>query len=340
MSKLTNQKEYKTFLKKLKDEIQKRRHKALQTINRELIALYWEIGKRIVHRQEKSGWGDGIVENLACDLSVIFPDTKGFSERNLWNMKQHYLAYRDSEKLQTLSAEISWSNNLLIIEQTKDIQEREFYLKLSIKERWSFRELRKQFDTDLFTRYMSTKTPSKTLPAKSIDTLAPFKDHYVLDFLGLSATHSEMELRGAILANLRDFFLEFGKNFSFIGEEYPLRIGHDTFEIDLLFYHRELCCLVPVELKIGGFKPEYIGKMQFYLGALDEQIKLPHEKPSVGLILCKSKNDETVRIAISQAARKIGIATYQAKLPDIKLLAEKLHQMHLPGKTDRKEKKK
>jgi len=321
---------YSRFFKAIKEEIHKRRHKAFQTVNQELISLYWEIGKRIVEKQEKSNWGEAIIENLAQDLRVAFPDTKGFSERNLWNMRQYFLSYRNLLNLQTLSAEISWSNNLLILEQAVNDQEKEFYLKLCIKERWSFRELERQLDTNLFTRYLGSKKTSKALPAKGTDSLAPFKDHYMLDFLGLKQIHSEEKLRKAILVNLRDFFLEFGKNFSFIGSEYPLRIGKDTFEIDLLFYHRELRCLVPVELKIGGFKPEYIGKMQFYLGALDEKLKLAHEKPSVGLILCKSKNDETVRIAISQAARKIGVATYQSKLPDTKLLAQKLHQLPIP----------
>jgi predicted nuclease of restriction endonuclease-like (RecB) superfamily len=323
-------KNYDHFLKEIKEEIQKRRCQALQTVNQELIGLYWEIGHRIVEKQEKSGWGKSIVEKLARDLGLAFPDTKGFSEQNLWRMRQFYLEYKNIPKLSPLVREISWSNNLLIISSTKDALEREFYLKMAVKERWSKRELERQLETDLFTRYMSVKNSAKALPAKSHDLIAPFKELYVLDFLGLGPTHSEEELRKAILANLRDFFLEFGKNFSFIGSEYPLRIGKDTFEIDLLFYHRELCCLVPVELKIGKFKPEYIGKMQFYLAALDEQTKLAHENPSVGLILCKSKNDETVRIAVSQAVRKLGIATYQTKLPDAKLLAQKLHQIQLP----------
>jgi predicted nuclease of restriction endonuclease-like (RecB) superfamily len=330
MSKLVL-KGYKQFFQEIKEEIQKRRYKALQAINQELISLYWEIGRRIVEKQERSGWGGGIVGNLARDLSGAFPDTKGFSERNLWNMKQYYLAYRNLPKLQTLSAEINWSNNILISGQAKDDREREFYLKLCIKERWSYRELKRQIDTDLFTRYMNVRKPDKTLPVKGKDKLAPFKDHYVLDFLGLNKVYSEEEMRRAILSNLRDFFLEFGKNFTFIGEEYPLRVGEDIFKADLLFYHRELRCLVPVELKIGKFKPEYIGKMQFYLAALDEQVKLYHENPSIGLILCKSKNDETVKLAISQAVRKIGVATYQTMLPDTKLLEQRLRQIVING---------
>ena len=334
MAKLTSR-EYKKFLKEIKAEIQNRRHKALQTVNRELIGLYWEIGKKIIEKQEKKGWGEGIVENLAFDLSNAFPDTRGFSKDNIWRMRKFFLAYRDKTKLAPLVQELSWTNNLLILEYTQTPEENEFDLKMAIKERWSKRELQRQLDTDLFSRFMNVNKTSKTLPAKSTDVLSPFKDHYVLDFLGLEKTHSEEMLRKAILANLRDFFLEFGKGFAFVGEEYPLRVGADTFEIDLLFYHRELRCLVPVELKIGKFKPEYIGKMQFYLAALDEQIKHDHENPSVGLILCKSKNNETVRLAISQAVRKIGVASYQTKLPDTKLLTEKLHQIKFPKEMKR-----
>jgi predicted nuclease of restriction endonuclease-like (RecB) superfamily len=203
---------------------------------------------------------------------------------------------------------------------------------MAIKEKWTKRQLERQIDTGLFNRYMASKTSKKTLlvPMEESKAIASLKDHYVLDFLGLEEVYSEKELRRAILSNLRDFFLEFGKNLTFVGEEYPLRVGDDFFKIDLLFYHRELCCLVPVELKLGKFKPEYVGQMQFYLAALDEQVRLYHERPSIGLILCKSKNDETVRIAISQAVKKIGVAIYQTKLPARKLLAEKLHQIQLP----------
>jgi len=329
MSKL-KLKGYNKFLKEIKDEIEQRRYKALQTVNKALIELYWEIGRRIVKMQEKSGWGEAIVENLAKDISAAFPDTKGFSERNLWNMKQYYLAYRCSRKLQTLSAEISWSNNILILSETNSQNEREFYLKLCIREKWSYRELKRQIDTDFFTRCSNFKNANKTLSLRNRNTLVHFKDHYVLDFLGLKEVYSEKQFRKAILGNLRQFFLEFGKGFSFVGEEYPLKIGDDIFKIDLLFYHRDLRCLIPVELKLSKFKPEYIGKMQFYLAALDEQTKLTHENPSIGLILCKSKNDETVKLAISQAARKIGIATYQTKLVDTKLVIKKLRQIELP----------
>ncbi len=328
---------YEKFLHEIKIEIEKRRHRALQTVNRELISLYWGIGKKIVEKQEQSGWGENIVEKLAQDLSTAFPDTKGFSKDSIWRMRKFYLFYRNHKKLAPLVQELSWSNNLIILENIENLLEIEFYLKIAIKERWSKRQLQRQIDTDLFTRYINVKDSNKTLPAKSKDTLAPFKDLYVLDFLGLEENHSEKELRKAILGNLRDFFLEFGKNITFVGEEYPLRVGTDTFSIDLLFYHRELKCLIPVELKIGKFKPEYVGKMQFYLAALDEQIKLKSENPSIGLILCKSKNNETVRIAFSQAVRKIGIAAYQTKILDTKLLTKKLHHLELPETFEEKE---
>lgn len=326
---------YRSFVADLKRRIEQARHKALRTVNRQLIDLYWEIGKRIVAKQEELGWGKSVVEHLADDLRAAFPDMKGLSARNLWEMRQLYLAYRDHEKLQPLVAEIGWASNLVILHGTSSIEQREFYLKMAAAERWSKRDLERQIDSDLFTRYMLSKRhPEKALPPTGTDSLAPFKDHYVLEFLGLTETHTELQLRKAILANLRDFFLEFGRNLAFIGEEHPLTIGNDTFFIDLLFFHRELRCLVAVELKIGKFKPEYIGKMQFYLEGLDETARLLHENPAVGLILCKSKDSEQVRIALTSAGRKIGVATYETKLPDKRLLLQRLHQLPYPGSTE------
>jgi len=193
----------------------------------------------------------------------------------------------------------------------------------------SVRELRRQIASDLFTRYVSVKShPEQCLPevAEQGDLL-PFKDHYILEFLGLEDEHTERELRKAILANLREFFLEFGKDLTFGGEEYPLTVGDDTFYIDLLFFHRRLQCLLAVDLKIGKFKPEYVGKAQFYCAALDEQIRLPHEKPSIGLVLCKSADRVQVRLALTAAANKIGVATYQTALPDEKLIRQRLEQL-------------
>ncbi len=207
--------------------------------------------------------------------------------------------------------------------------ERYFYMAMAVRERWSVRELRRQIDSALFTRYMSVREqPEKCLPADAeAGELLPFKDHYVLEFLGLQEEHSERQLRKAILANLRDFFLEFGRDWTFVGEEYPLQVGDETFALDLLFFHRRLQVLIVVELKIGGFKPEYVGKCQFYCAALDEQVRLSHEKPTIGLVLCKSADRVQVRLALTAAANRIGVATYQTALPDPKLIRQRLKQL-------------
>ena len=219
----------------------------------------------------------------------------------------------------------------------KDDMEKEFYLRIAVSEKWSVRELRRQIDTDLFTRYLANLDcePNKTLPTKNKnENILPFKDEYILDFLGLKEKYSETELRKAIIHNLRDFFLEFGRGLAFIAEEFTLTVGQGTFRVDLLFFHRDLQTLVAVELKIGPFKPEYVGKMQFYLSALDEQEKREHEKPSVGLILCKSKDKEQVRIALTAAASKIGVAAYKTAFPDEKKLKEHLRKLPLNKNED------
>lgn len=227
----------------------------------------------------------------------------------------------------------------MILDKTKTIEEKEFYLKMCLKERWSYRELRRQIDSAYFERFMLSQKPDKLTKMEQDKLGIPLddlhrhlKDEYVLEFLDLSQTYSEKELRKAILDNLRDFFLEFGKNLSFVGEEYPLIVDNAEFRIDLLFFHRELKCLVPIELKIGEFKPEYVGKMQFYLAALDEQIKLPNENPSIGLILCRSKRESIVRLTLSKAYKPIKISKYKTMLPDKKLIQERLARIKLPPK--------
>ncbi len=304
-----------------------------------MIELYWFIGETIVNLQEKSKWGDGVVEKLSQDLRIKYPEQSGFSVRNLWNMKRFYEIYREYKKLQALPAEISWTNNVIILDKTKTTEEKEFYLKMCLKERWSSRELLRQVDSAYFERFALSQKPDKLMKIEEEKLAIPsddihrhLKDEYVLEFLDLSKTFSEKELHKAILNNLRDFFLEFGKNLSFVGEEYPLVVDNEEFRIDLLFFHRELKCLVPVELKIGKFKPEYVGKMQFYLAVLDEQIKLPHENPSVGLILCRSKKESIVRLTLSKTRKPIKISVYRTKLPDKKLIQQRLEKIKLPEK--------
>jgi predicted nuclease of restriction endonuclease-like (RecB) superfamily len=331
--------DYKESLSSVIKKIEESKHQAITTVNKLLIELYWFIGETLVNLQEKSEWGSGVVEKLSQDLRIKYPEQSGFSSRNLWDCKRFHLTYRDYPKLRTVFAEISWSHNLLLLNKTRTMEEKEFYLKMAIKERWSFRELHRQIDSAYFERFMLAQKPDKLMKIEQKELTIPLedihrhlKDEYILEFLDLSKTFSEKELRKAILNNLRDFFLEFGKNLSFIGEEYPLVIDGEEYRIDLLFFHRELKCLVPIELKISEFKPEYVGKMQFYLASLDEKIKLPDENPSVGLILCHSKKESVVRLTLSNANKPMKIAVYQTKLPDKKLIQQRLEKIKLPEK--------
>ncbi len=323
--------EYKRFLSNLKQEIITARQKVYQTVNKQLVELYLNIGKSIYEKTEVSKWGEGIVESLAKDLQREFPNMRGFSMENLWRMKKLYETYKDNKKLSPLVTELSWSHNLVILHQTESIEEKEFYLKTCISEQWSRRELERQMESSLYERFMLSKKTNKLVPhSKEKDILAHFKDEYIFDFLGLKDKFLEKDLRKAIVQNLKQFFLEFGKYFTFVGDEYKVTVGNEDYRVDLLFYHRLLKCLVAVELKIGKFKPEYIGKMQFYLSALDEKVKVNDENPSIGLILCKSKNEEAVRIAISKSLSPMKVSTYKTKIIDRKLLKQKLHSLPLP----------
>ncbi|MFH0773920.1 MAG: PDDEXK nuclease domain-containing protein [bacterium] len=315
----------------MKAEIISARQKAYQTVNKQLVELYLHIGKGIYEKVEISDWGEGVVERLSIDLQREFPDMKGFSVQNLWRMKQFYETYKNNEKLSPLVRELSWTQNLMILHHTETIEEKEFYLKTCISENWSKRELERQIDSSLYERFMLSKKADKLIPyTKEKNILAHFKDEYIFDFLGLKDDFSEKDLRKSIVGNLKQFFLEFGRYFTLVGDEYKVTVGNEDYKVDLLFYHRVLKCLIAVELKIGKFKPEYVGKMQFYLAAIDEKLKLNDENPSVGLILCKSKDEEVVRIAMSKTVSPMKIASYKTKIIDQKLLKQKLHSLPLP----------
>ena len=308
--------------------IQDARNKALTVINRGLIDLYWKIGEYISRKIQDDSWGKSIVQSLSDFLRDFYPDLKGFSAQNMWRMKQFYECYKDQSKLSTLLREISWSNNLHILSKTKSLDEKEFYIRLCIKEKYSARELERQIDSGFFERYMLTEGKAPT----AITNLYPeapkiFRDSYILEFLNLPEKFREKDLQKAIIHYLKKFILEFGKDFIFIGEEYKIQVGNNDYFIDLLFYHRELSCLVAFELKIDDFKPEYLGKLNFYLEALDRDVKKPHENPSVGIILCKSKDDDVVEYALSRNLSPTLVAEYNTKLIDKKLLQQKLHEL-------------
>jgi len=311
--------EYATFLSELKERIHKAQYAALKAVNKELIALYWDIGKSIVSRQDELGWGKAVVETLARDLQNEFPGIQGFSARNLWNMRTFYLSYRENEKLQPLAAEISWTKNVIIMERCKDPLQREFYLKMTKKFGWTKDVLINQLEAGAFERFMMNQTNfDKAVPAKyRYQAKLAVKDEYTFDFLELAEEHSEKELERALVDNIRAFLVEMSGFFTFIGNQYRLEIDGSEFFIDLLLYHRQLRCLVAIELKIGAFKPEYAGKMQFYLSALNAAVRLPEENPSIGIILCKEKSRTFVEYALQDSNRPIGVSTYSfsTKLP-------------------------
>jgi len=308
--------EYKTFFKEIKERIYKAQYDALKAVNKELINLYWDIGKSIVAKQDKLGWGKAIVET---DLQKEFPGIQGFSSANLWRMRNFYLTYRTNEKLAPLVREISWTKNVIIMERCKDDIRREFYLKTTKKFGWTKDVLINQIEAVAFERFMANQTNfDKTVPEKyRHQAKLAVKDEYSFDFLELAEEHSEKELERALLENVRKFLIEMGGYFAFVGNQYRLEIDREEFFIDLLLYHRKLRCLVAIELKIGAFKPEYAGKMQFYLSALNDRVKLPDETPSIGIILCKDKSRTIVEYALKDTKKPIGVSTYRLteKLP-------------------------
>lgn len=243
-------------------------------------------------------------------------------------MKQFYETYKDNEILSTVSREIAWSHNTLIRSTCKTTQEREFYLRLTIKERLSYRELERQINSSYFERVMLGNTKLATvwrvLPQEIINT---FKDTYVLELLNLPEQHHEKDLRKAISQNITKFLLEFGRDFAFMGEEYPLQVGNQDFAIDLVFYNRSLCCMVAIELKIENFSPAHLGQLNFYLEALDRDIRKPHENPSIGILLCKGKDDAVVEYALSRSLSPTLVADYQTQLPDKALLQAKWEEI-------------
>jgi predicted nuclease of restriction endonuclease-like (RecB) superfamily len=304
---------YQLFFKEIKERILSAQYEALRAVNKELIVLYWDLGKMIVERQEEEGWGKSVVEQLAKDLQKEFPGIKGFSERNLWNMRIFYLTYKDSKKLQPLVAEISWTKNIVIMEKCKDDLEREFYIKMTKKFGWTKNVLIHQIESRAYERFLLNQTNfDKTLPEKyRHQAKLAVKDEYTFDFLELGEEHSETELELALINNIRRFLIEMGGYFTFIGNQHRLEVGGDEFFVDLLLYHRKLRCLVAIELKVGEFKPEYAGKMQFYLSVLNDTIRLAEENPSIGIILCKEKNRIIVEYALKDTTQPIGVSTYR-----------------------------
>ena len=302
------------------------KHNALKKVNEELILLYFKVGAYLFEKASQAQWGEAYIDQLALFIAQKHPELKGFNRRGLYRMKQFYETYKDDEIVSTLLTQISWSNHLAILSATKTAEERYFYINLSIKERYSFRDLQRQLDSGYYERYMLSQ--QALLPESVAKTIKDeFLDSYVLEFLDLPEKYSEYDFKKAIIQNLKHFILEIGKDFTFVAEEYRVQVGNDDFYIDLLFYHRGLACLVAFELKIGKFKPEYVGKINFYLEALDREHKKDNENPSVGVILCSNKNNEVVEFALSRSLSPTMISEYTLKLPQKELLQQKLHEL-------------
>ena len=307
--------------------IEKARERAYRKVNEELILMYRDIGKYISEHAEKATYGDSFVDGLADFFAKNYPDLKGFTRRGLYRMKQFYELYKDDEKVSTLLTQLSWSNHLKIMSSCKSAEERLFYMALCVKERYSARELARQIDSGYYERYMLSQKPTSPAIAEAKSATGNvFLDTYTLDFLDLPESVSERDFSSAIVNNLKNFILEIGKDFTFIGQEYRVQVGNHDYFIDLLFFHRGLSCLVAFELKIGEFKPEYVGKMNLYLEALDRDVKKANENPSVGVILCASKDDEVVEYALSRSLSPTLVSEYRLKLIDKKLLQRKLKE--------------
>ena len=331
--------DYPEFLRDLKTRIQTRQSQAILAVNRELITLYWESGQQIIERQENSGWGDHVLAQLERDLKREMPGLEGFSRRNLYRMRSLYLAYRhQGEIVPQLVAQTPWGHNTVLLEKVKDpILEREWYLEQTLNHGWSRNILIHQIETNLYARQvkaLKTDNFQQTLPSPQSDLVQQaLKDPYVFQFLTLADNAKERELEQGLLTKIRDFMLELGSGFAFMGSQYPLQVSDQDFYLDLLFYHYRLRCLVVIDLKVGDFKPEDAGKMNFYLSALDAQLKHPDDRPSVGIILCRTKDTLIADYALRDLNKPIGVSTYrlgdlpsdlQAELPTVEQLQKVL----------------
>mgnify|MGYP001012820542 CR=1 FL=1 len=306
------------------------KQRVYRAANTELIDLYWQVGELISKKIASAEWGDGVVAQLADFIAQTQPNLRGFTQRNLFRMRQFYEAYQGDTKVSPLVTQLSWTHNLTILSRSKRPEEREFYLKMAIQEKWSKRELERQFNTALFERVvLSTVKTSPIVAQHYPKALVVFKDSYVVEFLNLPSTHNEADLHKGLLLKLKDFLLELGRDFCFIGSEYALQVGKQDFALDLLFFHRGLNCLVAIELKVTAFEPRDLGQLNFYLEALDQDHRKPHENPAIGVLLCASKDDEVVEYALNRSLSPALIAEYVTQLPDKQLLQAKLHEFYV-----------
>jgi len=311
--------------------IEQARQRAYQAVNSELVGLYWRIGEYISAKLAAADWGEGVVDRLAQHLARTMPGQRGFTRRNLFRMRQLFEAYSTADKKVTaLLAQLPWTHNLIILTQSKRPEEREFYLRMAVQEKWTSRELERQYTLATFER--AVLSPAKVSAALTQTHGAAaggaFKDAYSVEFLNLPAGHTEADLHSGLLGQLRTFLIELGREFCFVGSEFPVQVGGRDFALDLLFFHRGLNCLVAIELKVDRFEPEHLGKLNFYLEALDRDVRKTHENPAIGVLLCASKDSEVVEYALSRSLSPALVAQYQTQLPDKQMLAAKLHEFY------------
>ena len=328
--------DYAVLLAEVKERVRAAQYAALRAVNRELVGLYWDIGCMLSERRGQGSWGKAVVEKLARDLQSDFPGMQGFSASNLWRMKLFYETYADSPKLAPLVREIAWSHNIIVLERCSDPREREFYIRMTRKFGWSKNVLAVQIENQSYQKTLlgQTNFDKALTPALRMQAKLAVKDEYTFDFLELGEEHSERDLERALIDHVEHFLREMGGLYAFLGSQFRLEVGGEEFFIDLLLYHRGLRCLLAIDLKVGAFKPEHIGKMQFYLTALDRQVRQSGENTSIGLILRREKNRTIVEYALHDARKPIGVATYrivrrlpkelQKQLPSPKQIAELL----------------
>jgi predicted nuclease of restriction endonuclease-like (RecB) superfamily len=308
--------------------IENAQSKVFRAINAELVTLYWNIGKYVSERVATGEWGDGVVLKLSEVIQKQYPNLKGFTARGLYRMRQFFEIYDGNEKVSTLLTQLNWSNHLTILSKCKSMEEKEFYIHFSVKERWSQRTLVRQIETSMFERTMLAQRGAPLATQISGGTSDAFKDTYIFEFLDLPTDYSETNLQHHLIANMKHFLMELGGGFTFVGQEYRVQVGMHDYYIDLLFFHRQLQCLVAVELKTVEFTPEHLGKMNFYLEALDSNVKMPHENPSVGILICKGKDSEVVEYAFRRSLSQAFVADYETKIIDKKILQAKVHELY------------
>lgn len=306
---------YGSFLETLKYRVQNAQTKASMSVNRELVLLYWRVGKDILEKQNQAGWGAKVIDQLSKDLRNLFPDTKGFSSRNLKYMRAFAETWTDESTVQGVLAQITWYHNIALMEKLATIQERQWYAQKTIENGWSRNVLVHHIETKLFERQGKAITNfDNALPAPQSELAQQvLKDPYIFDFLTLGESAKERDLERALLNQLQAFLLELGHGFAFMGSQYHLNVGDKDYYLDLLFYHHQLRCLIAIDLKIGEFTPEYAGKMNFYLSALDDTLKHPDDQPAIGIILCRSKDGLTAEYALRGMRQPIGVSTYKLR---------------------------